>query len=88
MPFQIDPFKPLRIDPLKYMADPLGAQDPFSAVNKQLRAIGLDPISLDPVSRQPRVQTKLPSERVDVGTASAHMPSDDLRHSALAHWVL
>ena len=78
MPFQIDPFKPLRIDPLKYLADPLGAQDPFSAVNKQLRAIGLDPISLDPVSRQPRVQTKLPSERVDVGTASAHMPSDDL----------
>ena len=61
-----DPLKSLSIDPLKYLSNSYTPPDPFAGVNKQLRAVGLDPLSLDAPAQQ------------TIGVPSAHTALDDL----------
>jgi len=67
-----DPLKSFDIDPFKYLSNPYTPPDPFASVNKQLRAVGLDPISLDAPAQQ------------TVGIPSARTALDDLAPDQLA----
>jgi hypothetical protein len=65
-PYKFDPLKSLDIDPFRYV------NDPFASVNKQLKAIGLDPIGFGtPVAARS-------------GIPSAHTAIDDLAPEQLA----
>ena len=66
MPLNYDPLKSFDIDPFKYLSNSYTPPDPFASVNKQLKAVGLDPLSLDAPSQQA------------VGVPSAHTALDDL----------
>jgi len=67
-----DPLKSFDIDPFKYLSNSYTPPDPFASVNKQLKAVGLDPLSLDAPSQQ------------TVGVPSAHTALDDLAPEQLA----
>lgn len=67
-----DPLKSFSIDPFKYLSNSYTPPDPFASVNKQLRAVGLDPLSIDAPARQ------------TVGVPSTHTALDDLAPDQLA----